>query len=166
MNRSLSLLLAVPVAALALGGCSAIDRADEAARVGDHVLTDEQVLAVANSPVAGGPLTGTTADGELTRRIVTIWIRDTALSDTDWFAKVDAAKVRSDLEAQGGEAFTTSDAFTQQLLVDNGVVLEAINQQLITEDEALALVDTADIEVDSRYGTWDPATYEVVALGG
>ena len=36
MNRSLSLLLAAPLAVLSLVGCSAVDRADEAARVLDQ----------------------------------------------------------------------------------------------------------------------------------
>ena len=85
MNRSLSLLLAAPLAVLSLVGCSAVDRADVAATVGDRVLTDDQVLAVANSPVAGGPLDGTVAQGELARRIVTLWVRNAALSDEPWF---------------------------------------------------------------------------------
>ena len=49
MNRSLSLLLAAPLAVLSLVGCSAVDRADEAAHVGDHVLTHEQVAAVVDT---------------------------------------------------------------------------------------------------------------------
>ncbi|MFZ9629270.1 MAG: hypothetical protein ACO3C1_07940 [Ilumatobacteraceae bacterium] len=166
MNRLRAVLFAVPLAGLALVGCGVVDRVDEAARVGDRVLTNEQVQAVANSPVAGGPLDGTVAQGDLARRIVTLWIRDAALADEDWFATIDAAQVRADLEAQGGEAFITSDAFTQQLLVDNGIVLQAVNRQLISEEEALALVAAAEVEVDARYGRWDPTSYEVVALAG
>lgn len=170
--RRTALTLLAGIAAITgvatLSGCATFDDADVAARVGERSLTDDQVAAVANSPIAEGAVTGGedgTLDGEVARRIVTVWVRNAALADQPFLADIDLDALRAQLASELGDAFTAADEFSQQLLVDNAAVSTAIQQGIISEEDAFALVSEAEVEVDARYGTWDAERLEVVALG-
>lgn len=167
--RRTALTLLAGIAALAgatvLSGCATFDDADVVARVGDRTLTDDDVNAVANSPIAQGAVIGGTLDGEVARNIVTVWVRNAALADAPFLAAVDLDDLRARLTAELGEAFTASDPFTQQLLIDNAAVSTAIQDGVISDADAFALVGAVEVEVDARYGTWDDERLEVVALG-
>ena len=167
-RRTALTLLAAVTGVAALSGCATFDDADVAARVGDRSLTDDQVAAVANSPIAEGAVSGGedgTLDAEVARRIVTVWVRNAALADAPFLAEIDLDDVRVQLSSELGDAFITADEFSQQLLIDNAAVSTAIQQGLIDEADAFALVSAAEVDVDARYGTWDAERLEVVALG-
>lgn len=132
--------------------------------MGDQVLTLDMLTAAANSAAAGGPLETTTAPGNLTRSIITVWARNAVLSQEPWYAEIDAASVRAALEVELGLGFVDSDPFTQQLLLDDAITVTAINTGLVTVDELQALVAAADVTIAPRYGRWNPSTAEVFTL--
>jgi hypothetical protein len=164
VRRSVAAAVLVPLAALVLAGCGTISNRDEVARVGDQVLTVDMLSTAANSAAAGGPLETTTAPGNLTRNIITIWVRNAVLSQEPWFAEVDAASVLADLEADPTLPFAALDPFTQQLIIEQSVTVFAVNTGLVTVDELQAIVAAADVSIAPRYGRWNPSTAEVFTL--
>jgi len=164
VRRSVAAAVLVPFAALVLAGCGTISHRDEVARVGDQVLTIDMLTVAANSAAAGGPLETTTAPGNLTRSIITVWVRNAVLSQEPWFSEVDEASVIAELSADPSLPFAVLDPFTQQLIIDQSVAVVAVNTGLVTVDEVQALVAAADISIAPRYGRWNPSTAEVFTL--
>lgn len=164
MRRSAVALVLAPLAALVLAGCGTISSRDEVARVGDQVLTLDMLTVAANSAAAGGPLETTTAPGNLTRGIITVWVLNVALSQEPWFTEVDAASVIAELEADPDLPFAMLDPFTQQLIVGQSITVTAVNSGLVTIEELQALLSSVDVSIASRYGRWNPSTAEVFTL--
>lgn len=164
VRRSIAALVAAPLAVLALAGCGSVSGRDEVARVGDEVLTVDMLRTVANSPAAGGPLETSAAPANLTRSVITLWVRNTVLSQEPWFGQVDADAVRAQLDAELGVGFSESDEVTKGLLIDNAITIMAVNAGLVTADDALAAITSAEVYVSPRYGRWEPSSAEVFTL--
>lgn len=181
MPRRLLALVLVVLAAAGTAGCA--DAVSPAIRVGDATVSNDELLDEIdqwiNNPVAVDPaqvagLTPGGYPGELVRQLinqridfmlhaqeferlgleVTDQLRDQAL--VALFGDPSAA---SDAFAAFSEEFASS--FTDDVARQIGV-----QEELGDEGYSAWYVeayDTADIEVNSRYGAWDPSTRSVTA---
>lgn len=164
-RRFSSSLIGAAIAAVALSSCGTLDTS-AAAVVNGLTLTHDQLVVVAQSPLAGGPILGPAVEGDATRRIITVWVRNAALEGSGIIDGVDLEAVRAEIAAALGPQFEESDPFAQDLLIRNQAVIEAIEQGLADEEAAIELVTSAEVEIDARYGRWSPDDLAVVPFGG
>lgn len=154
---------AVLFAAIALVACGSTGSDDVVARVGDAVLTRDDLIVIARSPLAGDTADDATLDGDLARRIITVWVRNTAVVGSGVLDGVDADEIRQRLAAE--EIFLASPPAAQQLLIDNARMTTAVDEGTVSEDDVQRIVASAAIDITSRFGAWDTESFSVLAIG-
>jgi len=167
--RRLALAAGTVLLVVTLGACSTVTRNDAAAEVGDTELARDDFHAMLDSDLTG-QLLGSSArgglvEGDTARGLLGAWILLTAIEQDGLLAGADRAAVEASLAEQFGELWTSAPASLRDLVVTNAIVTDGINQGTLTQDQAVEALNSVTVFVDSRYGTWQPATVSVDPLG-
>lgn len=177
------LLVLAPLTLVALGATGCADQV-AAAHVGDEILSDsalmDEVKALADSDVALG-LLGVPAEavsGELgqsynqefvgfvLQRRISSMLYQQLLQQVDLEVTTEerdalAAQVETELQTTGAEVADLPERFWDQL-VDDAAAQEKLQTSLDEADLAAAFEDVVagtDIDVSSRYGSWDQEAF-------
>lgn len=165
------LALAAVVATVSLTSCATIESNDEAASVGSHQLTQNQLRAMLESELGqsliGAVPTDGVVDSNVVRGLIGAWIRSAALNDAGVGQDFDSSELEASL-ATSQTSWDTAPQIMRDLAIDVFSVQELIEQGQLDEATMKASLSAADIDVDSRYGYWNPDTGTagaVVAFG-
>ncbi len=175
MRRRLSTVL-LPAAALlavaSLSACSAADDNDVAARVNDSELSNDELADLVTIVGTPDPATGTVdpTQGENVRGAIQLWVQVEVIGAGLEAAGTPVTQAQSDeartqLESQLPNVEDLSDSTVDTLVTFLALrtVVGAMADQNTFVTEA---TDAAEIYVDPRFGTFDPAAGTVTPLGG
>lgn len=168
MNRRRSAVLAAALALITLSSCATFNRNDVAATVDGVSITNKQLSEIVRSDLYATVLqTGIVngvANGGAVRNLLDGWLKLQLLEESGAFKTVNRATVSAGLAQSNGASWTSAPAALRDLLVLNEAASQLRTSGALNTDVALQKLSTAQIYVDPRYGTWDPATASVVPL--
>jgi hypothetical protein len=165
------LALAAVVATLSMSSCATLESNDDAASVGSHQLTQDDLQVMLESELGQSLIAATPADGvidaNVVRGLIGAWIRSTALKDAGVGDGFDSSAIEESL-ATSQPSWPTAPQIMRDLAIDVFSVQELLRQGELDEQLVVSTMTAADIDVDSRYGYWNPAAGDagaVVAFG-
>ena len=169
MFRRLALATCSLLTIASLTSCATFRHNDAAATVNGVTLSQDELGAMANSPVGADLLqespVGGTMTGASTRALLGGWIGLHAIDDAGLVDQSTKDDARRQISEQYGEKWALSPPQMQDLAVLNGAISFLAQNNKIDQEAVKVAVSTATVSVDPRYGRWDPASSTVLALG-
>ncbi len=169
MFRRLALATCSLLAIASLTSCATFRHNDAAATVNGHTLTQDQLGAMASSPIGTDLLKESPVGGMMTgggaRALLGGWIGLHAIDDAGLVDQPTKDDARKQISEQYGEQWTSTPTEMQDLAVLNGAIGFLAKNNQLDQQAVKAAVSSADVVVDPRYGRWDPSKALVVALG-
>jgi hypothetical protein len=148
------------VAVLGLTSCSTLSSNDDVASVGSHELTRDDLQSLLDSDLSAEVLRSQVVDGEASgdsaRTVISAWLLLTAAEDAGAISRSDTADIETTLQS----AYENWDAGPQvmkDLLIADQLLGAKAQDGTLGQDALIDIMAAADIEVDARYGYWDPA---------
>jgi len=169
--RRLALIGCALVATATLASCSTFSDNDAVARVGDVELTQDELQEMIESPIGRdflqvAPDQDGRIDAAAVRTLIGTWAAFTVI-DQGGFISDDRRKEATDQisEAYGAD-WQSSPEEIRMVAVLNGVLRVMLQAGELEAAKLRSAVDTADIHIDSFYGSWDGVAVAVVPMLG
>jgi phage tail tape-measure protein len=167
--RRLTLATCAVLITASLTSCATFRHHDAAATVNGTTLSQDELGAMASSPVGiallkeapvGGSMTGGSA-----RALLGGWISLHAIDDAGLVDQATKDDARKQISEKYAEKWAASPPEMQDLAVLNGAVSFLAQNNKLDQAALHLAVSTAKVTVDPRYGRWDPTKANVIALG-
>ena len=171
-RRPLAVVIAL-VAALTLSSCAhSPTPTDAVARVGDAVLTRDDLDEMLNNRIIQetlqtGPVDGDTATMSQADNVITLWISLEALQAGGGTALDGDPTADSVLSTLPGDYKTQFDGAsdTTQTMISRFVALQGLLKDDQVRAQLVTVIQAADVYVDSRYGYWEADRLSVIPFG-
>ena len=169
MIRRLILAAAALVGAASLSSCATFSTHGDVAKVGNTSLSQHDFEVMANSDLArqaaGATQGELMAAGDLNRNILSFWVQATSLTQAGAVTQAEMDAVRDTAAKTYSTTWASAPAQLQDVVLKQIAVSNAIKGGTLNRDQVLASISGADVQVDSRYGWWNPAKVTVTAFG-
>jgi hypothetical protein len=154
-------------AVVGLTSCSTLSSNDDVASVNGKHLSQDDLREMLESDLGqallqDGPVDGVIS-GETTRGLITVWLQTSIIRESG--AVTDEARTAAESRLSTSQA--SWDIAPQEM---RDVAVEYIAAQTLAQtgsidsQELTDLIQSADIDIDSRYGWWDRETLAVLAF--
>ena len=175
VSRRIVAVVVALVAALTLSACGSdpVSQQDVVARVDEAKLTRQDLDDLLNNAIVQGEVSGE-LDGDVAKlgsqadQVISLWISFEAISQEGSTNLDDEPTANSVVTRVGGEyqtSYEQSTGVTRDFLTRFIAFITQQQSGTLQPATLAPIVQAADVDVDSRYGYWDPARVSVIPFG-
>lgn len=165
--RLLTVIAATLTLGLAASSCATFDQ-NRVAEVGPAKMSRSELDAMLNSKLShtllGIENVNGAVDGEAARTLITAWAQ-TQIVKQALDTPLDTAAAEQSTATQYGDDWQTAPQSLRDLVIEYATLNQQASTGALDRQKVSEAIQTTNVYVDARIGTWDHASGKVVAVG-